>query len=241
MRLPRMLYPNTDIPEKPADEIEKALFSCDSSHSAPIIAYVSKMFAIPTDMLPKNRRKQLTAEELREKGRAQREARLRASNGQSEETISETSSTTSSLSQTNLASAESLEESVDKAKIPFLTDEDGEVAQVKEAFIGFARLYSGTIRVGQKLYVLGPKYDPTFPDRYCSEITVESLYLVMGRELETLQEVPAGNVFGVGGLEGHILKNGTLSSTKKCKNLAGVAMRVSMPKSNKMIGSLNYY
>ena len=48
----------------------------------------------------------------------------------------------------------------------------------------------------------------------------------MGRELEALQEVPAGNVFGVGGLEGHILKNGTLSSTKRCKSLAGVAMEV---------------
>ncbi|CAI2168612.1 15727_t:CDS:10, partial [Funneliformis geosporum] len=199
--------------EKPANEIEKSLFSCDSSDSAPIIAYVSKMFAIPSDMLPENKRKQLTAEELREKGRAQREARLLASNGQSEETISDTFSTISSLNQ---------------MKNSFLTDENGEVAQptpTKETFIGFARLYSGTIRIGQKLFVLGPKFDPDFPDRFCSEVKVQSLYLVMGRELEALQEVPAGNVFGIGGLEGHILKNGTLSSTKKCKNLAGVAMR----------------
>jgi ribosome assembly protein 1 len=228
-----MLYPNRDMLEKPADEIEKALFSCDYNDSAPAIAYVSKMFAVPSDMLPENRRKQLTAEELREKGRIQREARnqrearLRASNGQLEESISETSSTTSS--QTNLTSTESLEESADSIKISSLTDENDEItqlAQAKETFIGFARLYSGTIHVGQKLYVLGPKYDPAFPDKYCSEITVEKLYLMMGRELESLQEVPAGNVFGVGGLEGHILKNGTLSSTKRCKSLAGVAMEV---------------
>ncbi|RIA97611.1 P-loop containing nucleoside triphosphate hydrolase protein [Glomus cerebriforme] len=218
IRLPKMLYPKRDTPEEPADEIEKALFSCDCSDTAPVIAYVSKMFAVPSDMLPENRRKQLTAEELREKGRAQREARLRASNSQSEESISETSSTTS-----NLTSTESLEESVDKTKSSYI-DEDSEPSSTKETFIGFARLYSGTIRVGQKLYVLGPKYDPAFPDKYCSEITVESLYLMMGRELEALREVPAGNVFGVGGLEGHILKNGTLSSTKKCKSLAGVAV-----------------
>ncbi|CAG8587801.1 3393_t:CDS:10, partial [Funneliformis caledonium] len=225
VRLRRMLYPNTEMAEKPANEIEKALYSCDSSDSAPIIAYVSKMFAVPSDMLPENKRKQLTAEELREKGRVQREARLRASNDQSEETISETS-TISSLNQTNLVSTEAIEESV-KMKNSFLLDENGEVAQptpAKETFIGFARLYSGTIRIGQKLFVLGPKYNPDFPDRFCSEVTIQSLYLVMGRELEALQKVPAGNVFGIGGLEGHILKNGTLSSTNKCKNLAGVAM-----------------
>ncbi|GES89533.1 P-loop containing nucleoside triphosphate hydrolase protein [Rhizophagus clarus] len=218
VRLPKMLYPNKDVPEKPANEVEKALFSCDFSDTAPIIAYVSKMFAIPSDMLPENRRKQLTAEELREKGRAHRE-RLRALNGQSDESISEISSTTS-----NLTSTESLDESVEKTKVPSQTDEVVQPKSTKETFIGFARLYSGTIRVGQKLYVLGPKYDPAFPDKYCSEIIVENLYLMMGRELEALKEVPAGNVFGIGGLEGHILKNGTLSSTKDCKSLAGVTM-----------------
>lgn len=33
--------------------------------------------------------------------------------------------------------------------------EDGPV------FIAFARVFSGTLRRGQELYVLGPKYDPT--------------------------------------------------------------------------------
>jgi len=33
-------------------------------------------------------------------------------------------------------------------------DKDGQV------FVGFARVYSGTVRKGQKLYVLGPKHDP---------------------------------------------------------------------------------
>lgn len=28
-------------------------------------------------------------------------------------------------------------------------------------FIGFARVFSGTLRKGQQLYVLGPKYDPS--------------------------------------------------------------------------------
>lgn len=38
----------------------------------------------------------------------------------------------------------------------------------------------------------------------------------MGREVESLEEVPAGNVLGIGGIEEHVLKSGTLSSTVAC-------------------------
>ncbi|CAG8760015.1 1959_t:CDS:2, partial [Racocetra persica] len=69
-----------NIKEKPINEVEHGLFSCNVSDSAPVVAYVSKMFAVHSDMLPENRRKQLSAEELREKGRLQRIARLHSSN-----------------------------------------------------------------------------------------------------------------------------------------------------------------
>ncbi len=47
----------------------------------------------------------------------------------------------------------------------------------------------------------------------------------MGRNLESLNSVPAGVVFGIGGLEGHILKSGTLcSQLEGSVNLAGVNM-----------------
>ena len=40
--------------------------------------------------------------------------------------------------------------------------------------------------------------------------------MLMGRELEALESVPAGNIVGIGGLEEHIVKSGTLSSTLDC-------------------------
>ena len=30
----------------------------------------------------------------------------------------------------------------------------------KQVFVAFARVYSGTVKKGQKIYVLGPKHDP---------------------------------------------------------------------------------
>ena len=32
--------------------------------------------------------------------------------------------------------------------------------QLDQVFIAFARVFSGTVKKGQKLYVLGPKHDP---------------------------------------------------------------------------------
>eukprot|EP00736_Rhodelphis_marinus_P004080 Rmarinus@m.18833 len=82
----------------------------------------------------------------------------------------------------------------------------------EESFVAFARVLSGTLRKGQKLYVLGAYYDPRVRNTHCSAIIVDALYLMMGRSLESLDSVPAGNVCGIGGLDGHVLKTATLSS-----------------------------
>ncbi|KAG2205771.1 hypothetical protein INT47_003954 [Mucor saturninus] len=216
LRLPKMLYPNIhrkdSEPLEPTNDVEKALYSCDTSDKAPVVAYVSKMFAVPVEFLPENRRKQMTAEEMRERGQQQRE--LRAAHAlldQSGEGVPLTPEQVAALTE--------------EAEI---VEKEAEEVLKGESLIGFARIYSGKIRVGQKLYVMGPKYDPKYPKKHISEIEVKSLYLIMGRDLEMLDEVCAGNVFGIGGLEGHVLKNGTLASTtENVRNMAGVQMQSS--------------
>lgn len=92
-----------------------------------------------------------------------------------------------------------------------------------EVLIGFARVYSGTLKVGEEISVLGPKYDPENPSEHIQTATITSLYLFMGKELVSLDECPAGNIVGIGGLAGKILKNGTLIQKDiKGINLAGV-------------------
>lgn len=93
----------------------------------------------------------------------------------------------------------------------------------QEAMIAFARIYSGTLKVGQEISVLGPKYDPQQPDKFIETATITSIYLFMGRELVPLKECPSGNIVGLGGLAGKILKNGTLVQRGVTGiNLAGV-------------------
>uniref|UniRef100_A0A3B1IVE0 Elongation factor-like 1 n=1 Tax=Astyanax mexicanus TaxID=7994 RepID=A0A3B1IVE0_ASTMX len=107
-----------------------------------------------------------------------------------------------------------------------------EEEEKKEHFIAFARVYSGVVRRGQRVFVLGPKYDPaltlrTLPEGCSADDTVpsvphlacctlEHLYMLMGRELEELEEVPAGNVLGIAGMEDFILKSATVSTSPAC-------------------------
>ncbi|KAI9304322.1 hypothetical protein BJ944DRAFT_240655 [Cunninghamella echinulata] len=225
LRLPKMLHPDIEQLDKedvePKNEVEKALYSCDISDEAPVVAYVSKMFAVPSDLLPENKRKQMTAEEMRERGRQQR--LLRQQIKQLQQQQDDESGIPLQPDQLEALQQKTSELELNQDNDDNENDEDSN--KKSEHLIGFARLYSGTIRVGQTLYVMGPKYNPEEPDKHCIEFTVTSLYLIMGRELEGLNEVSAGNVFGIGGLEGYLLKNGTLASTKtNVKNMAGVAM-----------------
>lgn len=105
----------------------------------------------------------------------------------------------------------------DEEDVEDLFDEKNEV------LVGFARIYSGALQVGQEISVLGPKYNPKFPTEHIQTTTITSLYLFMGKELVPLDYCPAGNIVGIGGLAGKILKNGTLIDKRvNGVNLAGI-------------------
>uniref|UniRef100_A0A8C1YVL2 Elongation factor-like 1 n=1 Tax=Cyprinus carpio TaxID=7962 RepID=A0A8C1YVL2_CYPCA len=195
------------LPEQ-TQELKKAFLDCSADETAPVIVFVSKMFAVDSKALPQNKQRPLTQEEIaqrREQAR-QRHAERQAANQSAENAL--------------CAQTEAL-------SVKTAVEEDN-----KEHFVAFARVYSGVLRKGQKVFVLGPKYDPSLALRALPEgcsaadvlpsvphmacCTVDSLYLLMGRELEELDEVPTGNVLGIGGMEEFILKSATISTSPSC-------------------------
>ena len=58
-------------------------------------------------------------------------------------------------------------------------------------------------------------------------LQVDGLYLMMGRGLSRLHEVPAGNVIAIGGLGTAILKSATITSTPACRPLAPMLFQAS--------------
>lgn len=195
VRLPRMMYPNVfDQEIKPKNKLERDLYSSNSEAGAYIMAYVSKMFAVPRKELPEHKARPLTAEELRMRGRAAREARKEAPSNDSESTAT--------------------------TAVPEGAPDVPEMLPVgnDEVLLGFARLYSGTIKVGTKIYCVLPKYNIALSPDHPANVNnlviaeVEGLYVMMGRELQPVTGVRAGNTFAIKGLEGKVWRNATLCS-----------------------------
>lgn len=75
-----------------------------------------------------------------------------------------------------------------------------------DAFIGFARIYSGEITPGKKIYV--------HSEGKVVEGTVGKVFMFRGVGLEEINCAYAGSLCGIGGLTGSIVKCATLSSEK---------------------------
>lgn len=240
IRLPRMLHPTVYTSPsagaiKPNNKLEEDLYACHQGETDNVVAYVSKMFAIPKSDLPEKRRKEVTAAEMRERGRIEREKRAAAAavaaEGGSEEAAAYVPLDSAVLSGQPETVAPD-EQAADDTE-----DNTG------EALIGFARIYSGTIKRGSKVHCILPKYDASVPrdhpknSRFIQTATITNLYMMMGRELVPVEIVPAGNIFAIGGLEGKVLRNATIcapgtdgvsestASDESIVNLAGVAMQ----------------
>ncbi|OAL37072.1 hypothetical protein AYO20_03549 [Fonsecaea nubica] len=227
-RLPEMI--EDLVSAKSIDQsLKDSMINFDTSSSAPLVAYVSKMVAVPESELPSKRRKlgtTLTADEARELARKKR-AEIAKAQAEAEGGVDNI---------TNGVSTVRIGEENDEGTTP-------EQPEDPEHLIGFARLYSGSLSVGDEVYVLPPKFNPAFPHASPEpkKVPITSLYLLMGRALEPLDKVPAGVVFGIEGLEGHILKTGTLcSQLEGAINLAGVStlsqpiVRVALEPTNPM-------
>jgi len=230
-RLPEMM--EDLVSSKSVDQnIKDSMVEFRTDQSAPVVAYVSKMVAIPESELPSKRRKlgaTLTADEARELAREKR-AQIARAQAEADGSSADLDGITNGLNTARIGEEE------EEIGVP-------EQPEDVEHLIGFARLYSGSLAVGDEVYVLPPKFNPAFPHAppEPKKVPIVALYLLMGRSLEPLERVPAGVVFGVEGLEGHILKTGTLCSQLEGGiNLAGIStlsqpiVRVALEPTNPM-------
>ncbi|KAF4470879.1 elongation factor 2 [Fusarium albosuccineum] len=210
-RLPELLEDSPGF-EHIDKSIKDAMVSFKHEKADTVVAYVSKMVSVPESELPENKRRtgtQMSGEEARDLARKKRAEAARAQAAVEENGL------------------DTMTTALDSVNIDDFAPELEEKKVDPEHLIGFARIYSGTLSVGDKLYVIPPKWSPAEPNAAPEpqEVTVTALYMLMGRNLEALDSVPAGCVFGIGGLEGKILKSGTLCSRLDgAVNLAGVSM-----------------
>ena len=222
------------------------------SLNAPVIAFVSKMFPVERKHLPENKPKPITREEMARKREAARKNHADKMQKSDNSKESEESATFISLDLDEDAKSKAqttgnaISSDVGTSKEENLNELESKKNKGDEnetTFVAFARVFSGTLKPGQKMYVLGPKYDPDITLQrikegkdimdptvksvhdagktskqyfHIMEATIGNLYLLLGRDLESIDVAPAGSIIGIGGLSNYILKSATLSSDLAC-------------------------
>ena len=96
----------------------------------------------------------------------------------------------------------------------------------KGRFYAFGRVFAGTVRSGLKVRIQGPNYVPGKKDDLFIK-AIQRTILMMGRFIEPIEDVPAGNILGLVGVDQFLLKSGTLTTSETAHNLKVMKFSVS--------------
>merc|ERR1712062_891757 len=96
----------------------------------------------------------------------------------------------------------------------------------KGRFYAFGRVFSGKVGTGQKVRIMGPNYVPgKKEDLYLKSI--QRTILMMGRYTEAIEDVPAGNICGLVGVDQFLVKTGTITTFAEAHNMKVMKFSVS--------------
>merc|ERR1712002_1261395 len=98
----------------------------------------------------------------------------------------------------------------------------------KGRFYAFGRVFSGTVGSGYKCRIMGPNFIPGKTEDLHIK-TIQRTVLMMGRYVEHIDTVPAGNTVGLVGVDQYIVKTGTITneSGKDAHNMKQMKFSVS--------------
>merc|ERR1719219_1909683 len=96
----------------------------------------------------------------------------------------------------------------------------------KGRFYAFGRVFSGKVASGMKSRIMGPNFIPGKKDDLY-EKTIQRTILMMGRYVEAIEDVPAGNICGLVGVDQFLVKTGTISTFKDAHNMRVMKFSVS--------------
>ncbi|XP_068599621.1 elongation factor 2-like [Brachionichthys hirsutus] len=96
----------------------------------------------------------------------------------------------------------------------------------KGRFYAFGRVFSGTVSTGSKVRIMGPNYKPgKKEDLYIKPI--QRTVLMMGRYVESIDDVPCGNIVGLVGVDQYLVKTGTITTYEHAHNMKVMKFSVS--------------
>ena len=98
-------------------------------------------------------------------------------------------------------------------------------------FIAFGRVFSGTVRGGMKVRIQGPDYQPgasgSGKDRDLYKTSIQRTVLMMASKIEPIEDVPAGNIVGIVGIDAYISKSASVTTCDTAWNIRSMKFSVS--------------
>jgi len=96
----------------------------------------------------------------------------------------------------------------------------------KGRFYAFGRVFAGSVATGMKARIMGSNFKPgKKEDLYIKNI--QRTVLMMGRYVEAIESVPAGNIVGLVGVDQYLVKTGTISTYEHAHNMKVMRFSVS--------------
>jgi elongation factor 2 len=96
----------------------------------------------------------------------------------------------------------------------------------KGRFYAFGRVFSGTVRSGLKVRIQGPNYRVGRKEDLFIK-AIQRTVLMMGGKVEPIDDMPAGNIVGLVGIDQFLLKSGTLTTSDTAHNMKVMKFSVS--------------
>ena len=79
-------------------------------------------------------------------------------------------------------------------------------------FAAFGRIFSGTIKSGERVRILGSNYKPGSKTELFEKNISQVGVFMMGKNPEMLADIPCGNTVAITGIDEYLLKTGTITS-----------------------------
>jgi len=96
----------------------------------------------------------------------------------------------------------------------------------KTRFYAFGRVFSGTVRTGQKVRMQGPNFIHGKKDDLFIK-NIQRCVLYMGRKFEPVEDCPCGNTICLVGVDQYLTKSGTITDFEEAYNIATMKFSVS--------------
>jgi len=93
-------------------------------------------------------------------------------------------------------------------------------------FVAFGRVFSGTAKTGMKVRVMNNNYIPGSKDNIATK-SLQRILVMMGKHVESIEDIPCGNTIGIVGVDDAILKTASITDRESSYPLRQMKYSVS--------------